>query len=92
MTPPILSGWFELSAHTRLWDTLVGTEAREKLENELRERVLHIIQLINEKQNHIPINFQHTELIPFPYEVREKFACRDSDLLIRSPDHNTLNI
>ena len=45
-------------------------EAREKLENELRERIMCIIQTVNEKQNHIPLKFQPPDLIPFPYEVR----------------------
>jgi hypothetical protein len=44
-------------------------EAREKLENELRERIMYIIQTVNEKQNHIPLKFQPTDLIPFPYEI-----------------------
>jgi hypothetical protein len=46
-----------------------GAEARDKLENELRERIMRIVQIVNEKQNHIPLKFQLPDLIPFPYEV-----------------------
>jgi len=43
-----------------------------KLEDELRERVLFVVRMINQKQNHLPPpekGIPPDELIPFSYEV-----------------------
>jgi hypothetical protein len=85
------------------WPSGGVAEAREKLENELRERIMHIIQTVNEKQNHIPLKFQPPDLIPFPYEVRgtRSFhstspAMQLTDVVHHPPptttDHNTIDI
>jgi len=46
----------------------VEQEEHEVLAKRLRKRVFHILQIVNEKKNHIP-PLKTNELTPFPYEI-----------------------
>lgn len=47
----------------------ISEQRKEVLEQELRNRVVTILKLVNENKNHIP-PLTSKETLPFPYEVR----------------------